>query len=79
MGEIADKYADLIIVTTDDPYDEKPENIIEDILKGILKNKERVLNKNVFKIIDRREAIKKALETARENDLILFAGKGGPE
>ena len=77
MGEIADKYADLIIVTTDDPYDEKPENIIEDILKGILKNKERVLNENVFNITDRREAIKKALKIAKANDLILFAGKGG--
>ena len=77
MGEIADKYADLIIVTTDDPYDENPENIIEDILKGILKNKERALNENVFNITDRREAIKKALKIAKANDLILFAGKGG--
>jgi UDP-N-acetylmuramoyl-L-alanyl-D-glutamate--2,6-diaminopimelate ligase len=77
MGKIADKYTDLIIVTTDDPYDEKPEVIVDDILKEILRNKERVLDKNVFRIIDRREAIKKALSLAQENDLILFAGKGG--
>lgn len=77
MGEKADKYADLIIVTTDDPYDEEPSAIIEDILKGILKNKKRALNENVFNIVDRKEAIKKAFYLAKENDLILIAGKGG--
>jgi UDP-N-acetylmuramoyl-L-alanyl-D-glutamate--2,6-diaminopimelate ligase len=77
MGQIADKYADIIIVTTDDPYDENPEKIIEDILKGILTNPKRVFGENIFKIIDRREAIKKAIEIAQENDVILFAGKGG--
>ncbi len=77
MGEIADKYADLIIVTTDDPYDEEPSAIIDDILKGILKNTKRILNENVFSIVDRREAIRKALILVQQNDLILFAGKGG--
>lgn len=77
MGDIADKYADLIVITTDDPYDEEPSVIIEDILKGVLKNQKRILNENVFNIVDRREAIKKALTLARENDLVLIAGKGG--
>ncbi len=77
MGKIADKYADLVIVTTDDPYDEKPEDIIDDILKEILKNKQRILNDNVFRIIDRRQAIRQSLRLAEENDLIIFAGKGG--
>ena len=77
MGEVANKYADLIIVTTDDPYDENPEKIVDDILAGILKDERRNLNENVFKVVDRREAIKKALSLAKENDLILFAGKGG--
>lgn len=77
MGEVADKYADLIIVTTDDPYDEDPSVIIENILSGILKNPKRILNENVFNIVERREAIKKALSLAKENDLVLIAGKGG--
>ena len=77
MGEIADKYADIIIVTTDDPGDEKPGEIIDEILKGILKNPLRILKKNVFKIVDRRKAIKTAVGLARPDDLILFAGKGG--
>jgi UDP-N-acetylmuramoyl-L-alanyl-D-glutamate--2,6-diaminopimelate ligase len=77
MGEIADKYADLIIITTDDPYDEEPAAIVKDILKGVLRNKQRVLDKNVFSIVDRRKAIKKALSLAQANDLIIFAGKGG--
>jgi UDP-N-acetylmuramoyl-L-alanyl-D-glutamate--2,6-diaminopimelate ligase len=77
MGQIADKYADLIIVTTDDPYDEEPSVIIKDILKEILKNKERILDKNVFSITERRKAIRKALSLARANDAVIFAGKGG--
>ena len=77
MGEIADKYADLIVVTTDDPYDENPAAIIEDIMKGILKNKQRVLGRNVFSIVDRRQAIRKALSLAQPNDVVIFAGKGG--
>ena len=77
MGQVADKYADLIVVTTDDPYDENPETIVDDILKGILKNPKRVLNQNVFKVVDRREAIGKALSLAQEQDAVLLAGKGG--
>lgn len=77
MGEVANKYADLIIVTTDDPYDENPEKIIDDILAGVLKDKRRNLNENIFKVVDRRDAISKALNLAKENDLVLFAGKGG--
>ena len=77
MGEIADKYADIIIITTDDPYDENPEKIIDEVLAGALKNPARKINENIFRIIDRREAIKKAIEIAQEGDAILFAGKGG--
>lgn len=77
MGEIADKYADIIFVTTDDSYDEKSEDIISNILAGILKNPKRKINENVFRIIDRKEAIKEAIKMARQGDAILFAGKGG--
>jgi len=77
MGEIADRYADIVIVTTDDPYDEKPKDIADAILSGVLKNKNRKLKENVFEIVDRRQAIKKAIEMAQEGDVVLFAGKGG--
>lgn len=77
MGELADKYADIVIITTDDPYDENPKKIIKEMLAGVLKNPERVFGKNVFEIIDRRQAIKKAISLADEGDVILFAGKGG--
>lgn len=87
MGEIADKYADIVIITTDDPYDENPKKIIKEMLAGVLsvkggpasggKNLERVFGENVFEIIDRRQAIKKAIGLAQEGDAILFAGKGG--
>ena len=77
MGEIADRYADIILVTTDDPYNEDPEAIINEIMPGILKNKKRVLGKNVFRIADRRLAIEKAIDLAERGDLVLLAGKGG--
>lgn len=77
MGEVADKYADIVIVTTDDPYDEDPSRIVDEILPGVLKNKKRVLEENIFRIVDRREAIKKALSLAQKGDLVLLAGKAG--
>ena len=77
MGEVADKYADIVIVTTDDPYDEAPSKIVEEVLAGVLKNKERTLGGNVFSIVDRKNAIEKAIDLAVEGDLILIAGKGG--
>jgi len=79
MGKVADELSDIVIVTTDDPYDEDPAKIVDDILKSVLENKERVLGGNVFRIIDRREAIQKALRLAGKNDLIIFTGKGGEQ
>ncbi|MCS6789188.1 MAG: UDP-N-acetylmuramoyl-L-alanyl-D-glutamate--2,6-diaminopimelate ligase [Patescibacteria group bacterium] len=78
MGEIAAKYCDYIILTNEDPYDENPENILNDIENGILnidsKNKKC---KKYFKIIDRREAIKQAISLANKNDVVILTGKGG--
>ncbi|MFA6269634.1 MAG: UDP-N-acetylmuramyl-tripeptide synthetase [Candidatus Paceibacterota bacterium] len=78
MGEIADKYCDQIILTNEDPYDEDPRKIIEDVKVGITK-------KQVEIIIDRREAIataiKKALTIKKESGdkykvAVLITGKG---
>lgn len=68
MGEIAFKHCDNIILTNENPYDENPQEIIDRIAVGT-KGKEE-------KIIDRKEAIKKALSLANENDIVIITGKG---
>lgn len=69
MGLIGSSLADLVILTTDNPRSENPRDIAEDIKKGIRKNNYQV-------ILDRYEAIKKALKEAIGNDIVLIAGKG---
>lgn len=69
MGEIAAKYCKEIILTNEDPYDEDPQAILTDIAKGIQ-------NKKIHTILDRREAIQKAISYAQKNDIVLITGKG---
>jgi len=78
LGEIAGEKADYVIVTNEDPYDDDPEQIINDVAKGAIK-KGKEENKNLFKILDRREAIRRALTLAADNDLILITGKGSEQ
>lgn len=75
MGAVADKYADYIFVTDDDPYEENRWQIIEDISAGI-KRKE---GEKFWKIPHRYEAIKTALSMAQEGDTVIIAGKGSEE
>ncbi|MCD6410755.1 UDP-N-acetylmuramoyl-L-alanyl-D-glutamate--2,6-diaminopimelate ligase [bacterium] len=70
MGKIAEKYCDKIILTNEDPYDEDPKDIIEDITKGI-KKKDRVV-----KILERKKAILEAIKEAKLNDIVIITGKG---
>lgn len=70
MGEVVDKYASQIILTSEDPKSEDSLDIIYDIFKGI---------KNVFKVSiipDRKKAIVKALENAKSGDIVIVTGKG---
>lgn len=70
MGEVADKYSSVIILTSEDPKSEDVLDIITDIAKGI---------KNIFKVIiipNRKKAILKALEIAQIDDLVVITGKG---
>lgn len=69
MGQIADQYSDRIIVTADNPRNEDPAQISKEILTGIQ-------HKPVQVILDRREAITKALEMASEGDIVMLCGKG---
>jgi UDP-N-acetylmuramyl-tripeptide synthetase len=78
LGRIAGQYADTIIVTNEDPYDESPETIIEDVVSGLSQNTNpKTQIPNYEKIIDRREAIKKALSLAQTGDIVIMTGKGG--
>ncbi len=76
MGEIVSRYADYVIVTNEDPYDEDPMQIISEVASGVKNKKE---NDNFWRIFDRREAIVKALKLAKSGDIILLTGKGAEE
>jgi len=78
LGRLAGNKADLVVVTNEDPYDEDPADIINQVAAGAeMAGKE--LNKTLFKVMDRRDAIKKALELAEKDDLVLFTGKGAEQ
>ncbi len=70
MGAVASKFADFVIVTSDNSRSEDPCEIIGDIYKGINKEKEHII------IVERESAIRFAISTARSGDVILLAGKG---
>ena len=69
MGRIAGREADVVILTSDNPRNEDPERILDDIAAGI----ERT---SYERVEDRRAAIARAIEMAREDDVVLLAGKG---
>lgn len=70
MGEVAARYASTVIVTSDNPRSENPIQIMSEIVEGIPKGT------SLYKIVDRKEAIQKAVSIAQPNNLILVAGKG---
>lgn len=79
LGELAGRNADYVIVTNEDPYDDDPQQIINEVAAGALKLGNKKLNKAVFKIFDRRKAIAKALRLAQPNDIVLITGKGSEQ
>jgi len=68
MGEMASRHADRVIITSDNPRSEDPAAIIAQIARGVRGKHEQ--------IIDRRQAIRRALAEARRGDIVLVAGKG---
>ncbi|MFA6534613.1 MAG: UDP-N-acetylmuramyl-tripeptide synthetase [Patescibacteria group bacterium] len=78
LGRIAGERADEVIVTNEDPYDENPEIIIDQVLLGAEKAG-KIMNENLWRLVDRREAIKKALRLAEIGDLVLITGKGSEQ
>src|SRR2546427_5989089 len=83
----AGRLSDLIVITSDNPRSEDPMRIIEEVQRGITPDTRRASagsgsaggrdsGRRVLTIVDRREAIAKAIELARPGDLVLVAGKG---
>ena len=72
MAQEAVKQSDRVIITSDNPRFEEPQDIINDMLAGL----DAKQMKKVVSIADRREAIKTAVMLAQKGDVILIAGKG---
>jgi UDP-N-acetylmuramoyl-L-alanyl-D-glutamate--2,6-diaminopimelate ligase len=72
MADIACKYSDKVILTSDNPRSEDPDQIITDMIEGVGPTD----FKKTLSITDRAQAIKTALSMAEKEDIILIAGKG---
>ncbi len=70
FGRIASQFCDTIVLTNEDPYDEDPAEIVREIQSGVLKDIATEM------ILDRREAIQRALALSREGDTVIITGKG---
>ena len=71
MGEVSGRLADFTIITSDNPRDEEPMDIIADIVTGIKKTEGKYIE-----IPDRKEAIRYAIKNGQDGDVIILAGKG---
>lgn len=69
MGKLADEYAAVAILTNEDPYNENPQKIVQEIAKGFSKKKPHI-------ILNRRAAVREALREAHAGDAVLITGKG---
>jgi len=84
MGAVAARLSDLVIITSDNPRSEDPDQIIEEVKRGIVVPADRTPPKGLpvpkstpyLAIVDRKEAIARAVRDARAGDLVLIAGKG---
>jgi UDP-N-acetylmuramoyl-L-alanyl-D-glutamate--2,6-diaminopimelate ligase len=70
MARIAGKYCNRIILTNEDPYDEDPQKIIDDMVRGIEDESKLTI------IMDRRKAIRTAIEEAKDGSVVIISGKG---
>ena len=70
MGKIASEICDRVIITSDNPRTEDPQEIINEIEKGVFKNADYSI------ILDRKKAIFEAIDKANEKDIVIIAGKG---
>jgi UDP-N-acetylmuramoyl-L-alanyl-D-glutamate--2,6-diaminopimelate ligase len=78
LGALAAKNANIVIITTDDPYDDDPIELARIMSEGALEQG-KIRGKNLFIVLDRRAAIAKALALGREGDLVIITGKGSEQ
>lgn len=78
MGALAGQKADFVIVSNVDPYDDDPEEILNDIAKASTENG-KALGQNLFVVADRQAGISKALSLASSGDIVLITGKGAEQ
>ena len=76
MGAVAGRLSDVIFITSDNPRSENPSRIIEEIQRGITPDTRRGTGQRILPVVDRKQAIDEAIETALAGDLVLIAGKG---
>lgn len=82
MGALAGRFADVVILTNEDPYTEDPVKIIEEVAVGVPRGAgrgQKMGGEGFFKILDRREAIQKAFDLAVSDDVVIITGKGAEE
>lgn len=76
MGMVAARLSDVVIITSDNPRSEDPQRIIEEIKRGIPGGGQGGRAPEVIDIVDRREAIERAIACSGTGDVVLIAGKG---
>lgn len=78
MTEVGAKLSDILVLTTEDAYDDDPEKLVASLVPtATLCGK--VIDSTLFEIPDRKQAIEKALSLAKPNDIVLITGKGGEQ
>jgi UDP-N-acetylmuramoyl-L-alanyl-D-glutamate--2,6-diaminopimelate ligase len=78
LGELAARNADVVIVTNEDPYDDDPMQIIREVASGASAAGKRE-GEDLFLILDRREALQRAVDLAEPGDLVIATGKGAEQ
>ncbi|MFA6407709.1 MAG: UDP-N-acetylmuramyl-tripeptide synthetase [Candidatus Paceibacterota bacterium] len=74
MGKVAGELCTYIVLTNEDPYDELPQEIMQEIKKGVLSTP--FSPARLFEVVDRRNAITKAITLAQKGDVVVMTGKG---
>lgn len=78
LGELVGQYADIVIVTTDDPYFDDPKTLAEPMMLGA-KEEGKIEGQSLFWIADRAQAIQEALRLQKSGDLVVITGKGSEQ
>ncbi len=75
LAELAAQLADTLIITNEDPYEGDPKTMIAE-LANVAETQGKIEGQDLFSILDRKEAITKALSLAKQGDIVLISGKG---